>query len=110
MLGYNFEQAFAPWASKKQPQGSEEYWESSQTSKMVRFARLVNCLQPLTIFALSSILYVWLGSECASKFSLKDNERPESFVCYNSIDFEQIRHSSLVSLLMTLNMICDGSW
>ena len=33
-------------------------------SKMERFAKMVNGWKPLTIFAKSSILYVWLGSEC----------------------------------------------
>ena len=37
--------------------------ELSQTSKMKLFAKIVNCRKPLTIFAKSSFLDVWLGSE-----------------------------------------------
>ena len=39
------------------------YSEPYQKSKMVRFAKIVNGLKLLTIFAKSSILDVWLGSE-----------------------------------------------
>ena len=41
------------------------YSEPYQTSKMERFARVVNAFKPLTIFAERSILDVWQGSEYA---------------------------------------------
>ena len=44
----------------------EEYWEPSQTSKMKLFVQIVNGLQPLTIFAKSSILDIWVGTEYAT--------------------------------------------
>ena len=44
---------------------AEAYSEPCQTSKMEHFAKIVNAFQLLTIFAKHSILYVWLGSECA---------------------------------------------
>ena len=37
--------------------------ELSQTPKVKLFAKIVNCRKPSTIFAKSSILDVWLGSE-----------------------------------------------
>ena len=42
------------------------YWGPSQTCKMALFAKIVNGWKTLNIFAKSSILDVWLGSECAS--------------------------------------------
>ena len=39
------------------------YWEPCQTSKMEVFAKIVNRLQPLTIFGESSILDFWQGSK-----------------------------------------------
>ena len=42
------------------------YSKPSQTSKMERFAKIVNVIHLLAIFAKSSILDVWLGSEWAS--------------------------------------------
>ena len=45
---------------------TEEYWEPSQTSKMKLFVKTVNGLQPLTNFAKSSILDIWLGIEYAT--------------------------------------------
>ena len=44
---------------------TEGYSEPSQTSKMEHFAKIVICFRQLTIFAKSSILYVWLASEYA---------------------------------------------
>ena len=35
----------------------------SETSKMEFFVKIVNSFQPLTIFAKSSFLYIWLGSQ-----------------------------------------------
>ena len=46
----------------------ETHFESIQTSKMELFAVIVHGFQPLTIFARSFILDVWLGSEYASGF------------------------------------------
>ena len=40
---------------------TKEYPESSQTSKMDLFAKIVNGFQALTMFSKSSILYAWLG-------------------------------------------------
>ena len=45
---------------------TEEYWEPSQTSKMKLFVKIVKGLQPLTNFAKSSILDIWLGTEYAT--------------------------------------------
>ena len=45
---------------------SESYSEPIQTSKMELFGKIVNGFSPLTIFAKSYILDVWLGSENAS--------------------------------------------
>ena len=42
----------------------------SQTSKMLLFAKIINCIQPLAVFAKSSILDVLLGSEYASEYNL----------------------------------------
>ena len=44
----------------------EGYSKPNQTSKMYLMAKTFNGFLPLTIFAKSSILDVWLGSECAS--------------------------------------------
>ena len=41
------------------------YSEPCQTSKMELFLKIINGRKPLTIFAKSSILDVWLGSERA---------------------------------------------
>ena len=46
---------------------AEAYAAPSQTSKMELFAEIVNGLQQLTDFTKSSILDVWLSSECASE-------------------------------------------
>ena len=45
---------------------AEAYSEPSQTSKMELCVKLVNSLQPLTLFLKNSILDVWLGCEYAS--------------------------------------------
>ena len=45
---------------------SEAYSEPCQTSKRERFAKIVNGIHSLTVFAKCSILDVSLGSECAS--------------------------------------------
>ena len=42
---------------------SEAYSEPCLRSKMELFAKIVNSFQPVTIFAKSSILDIWLGSE-----------------------------------------------
>ena len=46
---------------------AEAYSEPCQTSKMERFAKIINSFQPLTTFAKRSILDVWQGSEFASR-------------------------------------------
>ena len=51
------------------------YSEPSQTSKMESFAKTVNCLQPLTIFARHSILDFWQGSVYVS--ARKHNPRDQ---------------------------------
>ena len=43
----------------------DAYSEPFQTSKMERFGKIVNNLQPLTIFAKRSILDIWEGCEYA---------------------------------------------
>ena len=50
---------------------SEAHPEPSQTSKMEFFVKIVNGLNPLTIFGKSSMLDVRLCSECASEFRCK---------------------------------------
>ena len=45
------------------PLVSEAYSQSSKTSKMKLFAKIVNSWKPSTIFAKSSILDVWRGPE-----------------------------------------------
>ena len=53
----------------------ETYSETSQTSKMKLFAKIVNGFQPLTILAKSSSLEVWQGSEYASiTYSIKSTK------------------------------------
>ena len=52
---------------KKGRKSAEAYAAPSQTSKMELFAEIVNGLQQLTDFTKSSILDVWLSSECASE-------------------------------------------
>ena len=49
---------------------SGAYSKSYQVSKMELFMKIVNRFQLLTIFAKSSILYVWLGFEYASVISV----------------------------------------
>ena len=39
------------------------YSETFQTSKIERFAKIVNNSKPLTIFGKSSILDIWQGAE-----------------------------------------------
>ena len=46
----------------------EAYSEPNRTSKMELFAKLVKGFQQLNFFAQSSILDIWLGSECSSIF------------------------------------------
>ena len=46
---------------------SETYSESSQTPKMELFAKIDNDWKPSTILTKSSILDVWLDSECSSE-------------------------------------------
>ena len=47
------------------------YSEASQTSKMELLARIFTSFKSLSIFAKSSILDAWLGSERASNFALR---------------------------------------
>ena len=44
--------------------------EPSQTAKTKIFKKIINGGKPLTIFAWSSILIVWLGSKYASEHTL----------------------------------------
>ena len=71
--------------------GSEAHSESSRTSKMDLFAKIVNGVQPLTIFAKRSILDVQLGSEYASEINfeflgmwllIKKGNKPQSKCWY----------------------------
>ena len=50
---------------------SEANSESCQTSKMELFAKIVKNEKPFTIFAKTSILDVWQGSEYASELASK---------------------------------------
>ena len=45
--------------------------QTRKTSKKERFAKIVNGFQPITIFAIRSILDVWQCSEYASVVTLK---------------------------------------
>ena len=45
---------------------TEAFTEPRRTSKMKRFAKIVNNWKPLTFFAKRSILDVWQGSEYTS--------------------------------------------
>ena len=47
---------------------SEAHLEHSQTSKIEPIVEMVSGLEPLTIFANSSILDVWLASKYASVY------------------------------------------
>ena len=53
--------------------GTEAYSEPSQTSEMELFAEIDNSIRPLTIFAKSSILNIWLGSEYAFDVNNRHN-------------------------------------
>ena len=55
------------------PKFSEAYSEPRQTSKIEHFAKIVYGFEPLTFLSESSILDVWLGSECASAFGINTN-------------------------------------
>ena len=44
----------------------ERYFEPSETSKMELSAKIVDCIQPLTVFAKHFILGVSQGYKCAS--------------------------------------------
>ena len=59
--------------------------ESCQTSKMALFAKLVDGWNPLTIFAKSSILDVWQGSENAFDVNWRSTYYREkhSLSCFN---------------------------
>ena len=46
---------------------TQAYSEPCQTSKIERFAKIVNVFQPLTTFAKRTILDVWQGSEYPSE-------------------------------------------
>ena len=48
------------------PYLTETQSEPSQASKVELFAKIVNCFEPITIFAKRSNLDIWLGSEYAS--------------------------------------------
>ena len=48
----------------------EAYSKTCQTSKMKLFVNMVNDYKPLNIFAKSSMLDVWQGSEYASGIHL----------------------------------------
>ena len=49
---------------------AEAYAEPCKTSKMEFSAKIVNGIQPLTIFAKSSVLEVWQGSEYDSELEV----------------------------------------
>ena len=69
---------------------SEAYSELNQISKMQGFPKITNCFLPLAIFVKSSILDVWLRSECIS-----DNW-PENFRKINSFIYYCIRQIILI--------------
>lgn len=62
---------------------TEAYSKHNQTSKLDLFEKVVNGLQPSTIFAKAFILDAWLGSECtyipdiAIMFSLASQNTPK---------------------------------
>ena len=62
-----------PSESDSRPKFSEAYSEPSQTSKIEHFAKVIYGFEPLTFLAESSILDVWLGSECVSAFGINMN-------------------------------------
>ena len=53
---------------------AEGYSKPNRTSKMERFTKIVNGLNPLTVFAKSFVLDVWQGSEFASDLKHLDKE------------------------------------
>ena len=52
--------------------GAVAHLEPSQTSKMEHFAKIVNIFKPLTIFAKTTILDVWLGSVYVSRVNTSE--------------------------------------
>ena len=80
------------WINSWHLLSAEVYSESSQTSKMESFAKIIDFFHPLTIFAKSYILDMWLGSECASTVDTK---------------LAQPRlNTSYVQVLVTFNLGC----
>ena len=53
---------------------AEAYSEPSRTSTMELFMKIVNGLNPWTIFPKSSILDIWRGSEYATDLKHSDKE------------------------------------
>ena len=52
--------------NRKIPEIIRDVFRTHQTSKMELFANIVDCIQPLTIFAKYSIVDVSQGCKCAS--------------------------------------------
>ena len=51
--------------TQKAPVQSETHWEAIQTSKMEPFAKIIDCIRPLTIFVKHSMLHVSQSYEYA---------------------------------------------
>ena len=65
----------------------DPYSEPSQTSKMELFAKLVKGFLPLTVFAKSYILDIWLGFEDAYVLADKGHDKG---VWKNFLEFSKI--------------------
>ena len=63
-----------------------EYSGPTQRSNMELFAKIIDCIKPLTIFAKNSTLDVWLGSECASEIHYKPNQSKREGEMFHSLD------------------------
>ena len=63
-----------------------EYSGPTQRSNMELFAKIIDCIKPLTIFAKNSTLDVWLGSECASEIHYKLNQSEREGEMLHSLD------------------------
>ena len=85
------------WASNCRLGPSEAYSEPCQTSKMKFFAKIVNDLQPLTIFKISSVLDVWLWSSHNIHFIFFYKQLGSGLSSQSCLYFRGLRGSKLLN-------------
>ena len=89
-------------SNRKNPYQLDTFSELSQTSKMEHFAKLVNGIQPLTIFTKRSILDVSQGYDYTSD-NTKQKPGAMKFISHKNNDSNLCRFLPLLTPILSSN-------